>query len=79
MLLGPNSGWSEAATAGALPRRIVGPIWLRGELVTDLWIGDPEDPPLSTGRDVTTAMVLASCPAYSSSRPAALILALGSG
>ena len=27
---GPNSGWSEAATAGALQRRIVGPIWLQG-------------------------------------------------
>src|SRR5262249_32268645 len=30
VLLGPNSGWSEAATAGALERRLVGPIWLRG-------------------------------------------------
>ena len=30
LLLGPNSGWSEAATAGALERRIVGPIWLNG-------------------------------------------------
>ena len=33
-------GWSEAATAGALERRIVGPIWLNGVQVTDLWIGD---------------------------------------
>ena len=40
LLLGPNSGWSEAATAGALQRRIVGPIWLKGVQVTDLWIGD---------------------------------------
>ena len=31
VLPGPNSGWSEAATAGALRRRIVGPIWLRGD------------------------------------------------
>src|SRR5207244_3824087 len=36
LLLGPNSGWSEAATAGALERRIVGPIWLKGVQVTDL-------------------------------------------
>lgn len=58
-LLGPNSGWSEAATAGALQRRIVGPIWLRGEQVTDVWIGEPSDPPLESEDDVTRAMVLA--------------------
>jgi adenosylcobinamide-phosphate synthase len=58
LLLGPNSGWSEAATAGALQRRIVGPIWLRGVLVTDLWIGDESDPPLETGHDVTRALAL---------------------
>ena len=59
LLLGPNSGWSEAATAGAIERRIVGPIWLGGALVTDLWIGDPADPPLATAQDVTRALVLA--------------------
>ncbi len=58
VLLGPNSGWSEAAMAGALARRIVGPIWLKGVLVTDLWVGDPGDPPLSTGSDVMRAMAL---------------------
>jgi adenosylcobinamide-phosphate synthase len=58
LLLGPNSGWSEAATAGALERRIVGPIWLGGVQVTDLWIGDTSDPPLATDRDVTRAIVL---------------------
>ena len=58
LLLGPNSGWSEAATAGALERLIVGPIWLDGALVTDLWIGDPSDPPLDTARDVTRAVAL---------------------
>lgn len=42
---GPNSGWSEAAAAGALRRRLVGPIVLRGRLVTELWLGDPEVPP----------------------------------
>jgi adenosylcobinamide-phosphate synthase len=59
LLLGPNSGWSEAATAGALERKIVGPIWLKGALVTDLWIGDASDPPLATGGDVTRAAMLA--------------------
>ena len=58
ILLGPNSGWSEAATAGAIQRRIVGPIWLRGTMVTDVWIGDPGDPPLSAAEDVRRAMVL---------------------
>jgi adenosylcobinamide-phosphate synthase len=58
LLLGPNSGWSEAATAGALGRRIVGPIWLDGVLVTDLWIGDSADPPLETAEDVRRAMAL---------------------
>jgi adenosylcobinamide-phosphate synthase len=60
LLLSPNSGWSEAATAGALERRIVGPIWLNGNLVTDLWIGDSSDPPLATANDVTRALVLVS-------------------
>jgi len=59
VLLGPNAGWSEAGAAGALQRRLVGPIWLRGELVTDVWIGDSLDPPLQAGGDVTRAMVLA--------------------
>ena len=58
VLLGPNSGWSEAATAGALERRIVGPIWLRGAQVTDVWIGDPSDPALATAGDVNRALVL---------------------
>jgi adenosylcobinamide-phosphate synthase len=60
LLLGPNSGWSEAATAGALQRRIVGPIWLKGVQVTDLWIGDVGDPELSTSADVTRAITLVS-------------------
>jgi adenosylcobinamide-phosphate synthase len=58
LLLGPNSGWSEAATAGALERQVVGPIWLEGVQVTDLWIGDASDPPLQTGGDVKRAVAL---------------------
>lgn len=59
LLLGPNSGWSEAATAGALQRQIVGPIWLNGVLVTDLWICDASDSPLETADDVRRATTLA--------------------
>jgi adenosylcobinamide-phosphate synthase len=58
VLPGPNSGWSEAAAAGAIQRRIVGPIWNNGTLVTDLWIGDPADPPAGTHADVARAVVV---------------------
>lgn len=42
---GPNSGWSEAATAGAIQRKLVGPIWAAGKMVTEIWLGDPADRP----------------------------------
>jgi adenosylcobinamide-phosphate synthase len=58
VLPSPNSGWSEAAAAGAVQRRLIGPIWNRGELVTDIWIGAPADPPLSTAADYDRAAVL---------------------
>jgi adenosylcobinamide-phosphate synthase len=58
LLPSPNSGWSEAATAGGLRRRLVGPVWLHGNLITDLWIGDVRDPPLQEARDVNRAIVL---------------------
>jgi adenosylcobinamide-phosphate synthase len=56
----PNSGWSEAAAAGALQRRLVGPIRLGGTEVTDLWLGDSDDPPLSDAVDVDRALRLAT-------------------
>jgi adenosylcobinamide-phosphate synthase len=55
LLPSPNSGWSEAAAAGALQRRLVGPIWSHGQLVTERWIGDSSDPPLSTAHDYDVA------------------------
>ena len=55
---GPNSGWSEAATAGGIQRRLVGPIWNQGRLVTDVWIGEAADPPLATADDVGRAVWL---------------------
>jgi adenosylcobinamide-phosphate synthase len=57
LLPGPNSGWSEATTAGAIERKLVGPIWIRGAAVTDVWLGDPTDPPLETDRDYWRASV----------------------
>ncbi len=65
-LPGPNSGWSEAAAAGALQRRLVGPIWKDGVLVTDIWIGHPSDPPLATDIDVRRAIVLIALTAMAS-------------
>ena len=58
VLPGPNSGWSEAATAGALERKLVGPIWMHGRLVTDTWLGDAADPPVETHDDLQRASVL---------------------
>ena len=55
LLPSPNSGWPEAATAGAIQRRLLGPIWKDGQLVTDIWLGDPNDPPVSTHADMKRA------------------------
>lgn len=76
LLLGPNSGWSEAATAGALERKIVGPIWLKGVQVTDLWIGDAGDPPLSAAADMTRAMLLVAIVGVATAALGAAILIL---
>ncbi len=57
----PNSGWSEAAAAGAIQRRLVGPIWKQGVLVTDLWLGDSRDPPAGEmDGDVALAMTVSA-------------------
>jgi adenosylcobinamide-phosphate synthase len=58
VLPSPNSGWSEAAMAGAIQRRLVGPLWNRGKLVTDVWLGDPQDPPAGTTDDLMRAAIL---------------------
>ena len=76
VLPGPNSGWSEAATAGAIGRRLVGPIWMKGELVTDLWIGDSRDPPLETQGDYTTASRLVAAVGLSAAVAGCVILAV---
>jgi adenosylcobinamide-phosphate synthase len=58
VLPGPNAGWSEAATAGAIRRRLVGPIRIGGVLVTDAWVGDPADPPAGTHEDTVRAVAV---------------------
>ncbi|MGH9486996.1 MAG: adenosylcobinamide-phosphate synthase CbiB [Terriglobales bacterium] len=57
---GPNSGWSEATTAGAIQRKLVGPIWAHGTLVTDVWLGEASDLPAGTGADLRRAAILAA-------------------
>lgn len=56
---GPNSGWSEAAFAGALQCRIAGPIWKNGQLVTTIWLGDAQDPEGADANDIEKAIQLA--------------------
>ena len=59
ILPGPNSGWSEAATAGGIQRQLIGPIWMSGALVTDVWVGDGGDPAAGEDQaDVWRASIL---------------------
>jgi adenosylcobinamide-phosphate synthase len=76
LLPGPNAGWSEAAVAGAISRRLVGPIWLNGRLVTDRWLGDPGDPPLETSEDYRKASRLVALTGISAAAVIALWLVL---
>lgn len=54
-LPGFNSGWPEATLAGAMDRRLVGPIYRDGHLETELWIGDAESPPCGSPKDLSRA------------------------
>ncbi|NEX19963.1 cobalamin biosynthesis protein CobD [Thiorhodococcus mannitoliphagus] len=44
ILPSPNSGWSEAACAGALRVRLLGPVWVKGQLINEAYMGDPDWP-----------------------------------
>ena len=74
VLPGPNSGWSEAATAGALERRLVGPIWMQGRRVTDTWLGDAVDPPVATHDDLQRATVLVTMTGVAAAALASVVL-----
>ena len=63
LIPGPNPGWSEATMAGLLQRRLIGPIFKGGSVVTTVWVGEPQDPEGGKDRDLTLAIritVLAS-------------------
>ncbi len=75
LMPGPNSGWSEATTAGAIQRRLVGQIYKRGQLVTDLWLGDASDPPAGDASDVRRTSVLLTITGLSATVLALLAIA----
>ena len=75
LMPGPNSGWSEATTAGAMQRRLVGQIWRRGELVTELWLGDANDPPAGDDTDVRRTSILVTVTGLSATLLALLAIA----
>jgi adenosylcobinamide-phosphate synthase len=70
VLASPNSGWSEAACAGALRVRLVGPLRYHGEWVPYAFLGDPDWPADLDGGHLRGALrlVLVCC-----------VLALGVG
>ncbi len=77
LMPGPNSGWSEATTAGAIQRRIVGQIYRHGKLVTELWLGDPADPPAGDNADVRrTGMLITGAGLTATALAVALIAVL---
>lgn len=59
LLPGPNKGWSETAAAGALDVRLAGPIYKRGRIVNELWIGPADAEEGGSARDVTRMIWLA--------------------
>ena len=75
---GPNAGWSEAALAGAIGRRLVGPIRLGGRLVTDVWIGDPAAVPGGSAEDYRRALLTVLLAAALCAGSAAVLLFLTS-
>jgi len=60
ILPGPNAGWSEAALAGGLQCRLIGPIWRNGNLVTDIWIGEASGPEGGSAGDYRNAVRIVS-------------------
>ena len=74
---GPNAGWSEAALAGAIRRRLAGPIWSGGRLVTNVWIGEPDARPGGTADDFRRARRIVLAAAGLAAGLALGILAVG--
>jgi adenosylcobinamide-phosphate synthase len=58
LLPSPNSGWSEAAFAGALRVRLLGPIWRKGRLINEGFMGDPDWPADLGAADLRRALAM---------------------
>ncbi|MTW21220.1 adenosylcobinamide-phosphate synthase CbiB [Allochromatium palmeri] len=58
LLPSPNSGWSEAACAGALRVRLIGPVWRQGQLINERYMGDPDWPADLGGEDLRRGLRL---------------------
>jgi len=58
MLVSPNSGWSEAACAGALRVRLIGPISYQGKVVNQAFMGDEDWPADLEGKHLDRALRL---------------------
>ncbi|WP_133512334.1 adenosylcobinamide-phosphate synthase CbiB [Candidatus Thiosymbion oneisti] len=58
MLASPNSGWSEAACAGALRVRLIGPISYQGRGVNEAFMGDEDWPANLEGSHLDQALRL---------------------
>ncbi|MBK5968730.1 MULTISPECIES: adenosylcobinamide-phosphate synthase CbiB [Thiorhodovibrio] len=64
LLPSPNSGWSEAACAGALRARLLGPIHRHGKLVSDLFMGAPQWRANLNASDLRCALALIACASW---------------
>ena len=53
-----NVTMAGLAIAGALQRKLIGPIWLEGKLVTEVWVGDAADPAAGERSDLRRAALL---------------------
>lgn len=59
LLPSPNAGWPQAAAAGALQLKLVGPLWRNGKLAHDHWVGAPQDREGATPEDIAQMIKLA--------------------
>ena len=73
----PNAGWSEATAAGALGLRLCGPIWRKGKLASDFWLGDPDARAEVTNADLQRMNRLARMATWLFSGSLVIVFALG--
>jgi adenosylcobinamide-phosphate synthase len=73
----PNAGWSEATVAGALGLRLCGPIWRKGKLASDFWLGDPDARAEVTNADLQRMNRLARMATWLFSGGLVIVFSLG--